>query len=103
MTFRYLTRRQAADYLTDYGIPCAAKTLAKYACQGGGPRYIKYGLRVLYRPEDLLAWALAQCSVRSSTSDPGSPLAAPTSSNAGLSPESGPCARSEDQTEEDSE
>lgn len=74
MTYRYLTRPQAADYLTDHGFPCRPKTLAKHACQGGGPRYIKYGLRTLYRPEDLLTWAASQSRVQSSTSDPGEPL-----------------------------
>lgn len=74
MTFRYLSRREAAVYLTEHGFPCSAKTLAKYACQGGGPRYAKYGLRVLYRPDDLLSWALGRCSVQTSTSDPGTPV-----------------------------
>lgn len=82
MTFRYLNRGEAADYLADHGFPCSPKTLAKHACQGGGPRFIKYGLRVLYRREDLLQWASAQCSEKSSTSDPGSPLSPPPSPNA---------------------
>jgi hypothetical protein len=36
----HLRRIQAAKYITDtYGIPCSPKTLAKYACVGGGPPF----------------------------------------------------------------
>lgn len=77
MTPRFLTRHEAAQYLTGEGFPCASKTLAKLACQGGGPPFIKFGLRVLYRPDDLISWAVSRCCWRSSTSDPGGPLAPP--------------------------
>lgn len=75
MTPRHLTRLEAAQYLTREGFPCSSKTLAKLACQGGGPSFIKFGLRVLYRPDDLINWAVSRCRARSSTSDPGRPLA----------------------------
>lgn len=75
MTSRHLTRLEAAEYLTREGFPCSSKTLAKLACQGGGPTFIKFGLRVLYRPEDLISWAVSRCSARSSTSDQGRSLA----------------------------
>jgi len=54
----YLTRQQASEYLTDgLGIPVATKTLAKLSVVGGGPRYRKFGNRVLYQTEDLVTWA----------------------------------------------
>ena len=60
---RYLSRKQAAQYL---GVISPA-TLAKLAVVGGGPRYYKLSRRVGYRIEDLDAWAKA----RMSTSDTG--------------------------------
>lgn len=69
-----LTRREAARFLTDAGFPCASPTLAKLAYQGGGPRFVKFGLRTLYRPDDLLAWAQSRARMRTSTSDSGVPL-----------------------------
>ena len=74
MTPRFLTRHEAAQYLTGEGFPCASKTLAKLACQGGGPQFIKFGLRVLYRHEDLIGWAVARSRSCANTSDPGAPI-----------------------------
>ncbi len=75
MTRKYLTRAEAADYLSNLGIPCKRATLAKYACQGGGPRYVKFGFRTLYRPADLDAWIEQSCVSRLNTSDPGTSVA----------------------------
>jgi hypothetical protein len=52
-----LTRRRTAEALTEAGFPVKAKTLATKATRGGGPPYSKFGLRVLYRWDDALAWA----------------------------------------------
>jgi hypothetical protein len=52
-----LTREQTAQALTEAGFPVKAKTLATKATRGGGPPYCKFGLRVLYRWGDALAWA----------------------------------------------
>jgi hypothetical protein len=52
-----LTRDRAAKALTEAGFPVKAKTLATKATRGGGPPYRKFGLRVLYRWGDALAWA----------------------------------------------
>lgn len=41
--------------------------LNKQRCSGNGPRYVKAGRRVLYRPSDLKAWLASR--VRKSTSD----------------------------------
>lgn len=53
----YLTRGQAAEYCIKQGFPVSPKTLAKYACVGGGPRFRKFGrMRVIYKIEDLDEW-----------------------------------------------
>ncbi len=66
---KYLSRKEAAEYL---GV-ISAPTLAKYAVIGGGPRFYKLSSKVGYTIEDLDAWA----QVRTSTSDPGpEPIAA---------------------------
>ena len=52
-----LTRGRTAEALTEAGFPITAKTLATKATRGGGPPFSKFGLRVLYRWADALAWA----------------------------------------------
>jgi hypothetical protein len=52
-----LTRVRTAEALTEAGFPVKAKTLATKATRGGGPPYCKFGMRVLYRWDDALAWA----------------------------------------------
>jgi hypothetical protein len=52
-----LTRGRTAQALTEAGFPVKATTLATKATRGGGPPYSKFGLRVLYRWGDALAWA----------------------------------------------
>ncbi len=53
----YLTRGQAAEYCIKQGLPVSTKTLAKYACVGGGPKFRKFGtMRVIYKIEDLDEW-----------------------------------------------
>ena len=53
----YLTRGQAAEYCIKQGLPVSPKTLAKYACGGGGPKFRKFGkMRVIYKIEDLDEW-----------------------------------------------
>lgn len=55
---RFLRRSSASRYLSAvWGIDRAPTTLAKLACVGGGPAYLKAGRAPLYRPEDLDAWA----------------------------------------------
>ena len=52
----------------------APQTLAKLRLSGSGPPYVKIGLRAVgYRLSDLDEWLAKQ--VRSSTSDPGKPMA----------------------------
>lgn len=38
---QYLTRGQASEYCIKKGLPVSPKTLAKYACVGGGPKFRK--------------------------------------------------------------
>jgi predicted DNA-binding transcriptional regulator AlpA len=59
---RLLSAREAALHL---GV--SAAYLAKLRSQGGGPRYIKIGARVVYTPEDLAAFIASRR--RASTSD----------------------------------
>lgn len=53
----YLTRPEAAAYLTARGLPVSKCTLQKYATIGGGPLYRRFGTRALYTATDLDTWA----------------------------------------------
>ena len=64
LTARYLRTPEAAKFLGLSG-----RTLEKHRTFGTGPAYRKLGGRVVYRLEDLQAWA--EAGARSSTSDPG--------------------------------
>lgn len=64
-SLRYLRTREAAQML---GL--SHRTLEKHRTYGTGPKYLKLGGRVVYRMQDLHAWATP--GERSSTSDPGS-------------------------------
>jgi hypothetical protein len=52
-----LTRDATAAALTERGYPTSPKTLATKASRGGGPRFCRFGPRVLYRWGDALDWA----------------------------------------------
>ncbi len=52
----YLNRKEAADYLTMIGVKTAERTLAKFACIGGGPVYRRVGRQALYVEKDLTDW-----------------------------------------------
>lgn len=52
---RYLSERQAADYL---GV--SDKTLQRYRGSGQGPQFIKLSGRVLYDVHDCDAWMTSQ-------------------------------------------
>ena len=59
---RFINRAQAADYLTDQGLPVAKTTLQKLATVGGGPVYHRFGKFAVYKTEDLDAWASTKLS-----------------------------------------
>jgi hypothetical protein len=60
---RYLTNDEAADYLR-----LSPRTLEKQRVIGGGPRFRKFGRRVMYAVADLNAWADSRSF--EATSDP---------------------------------
>ena len=62
VTGRYLTNAEAAAVLR-----LSPRTLEKLRVNGGGPRFRKFGSRVIYAREDLDAWASER--VCESTSD----------------------------------
>ena len=66
----YLTRQEAAFYLSGRGLLVTKNTLQKFATVGGGPEYSIFGNRALYLAETLDAWAEARLSKsRKSTSE----------------------------------
>lgn len=60
---RYLTNDEAAAYLQ-----LSPRTLEKQRVVGGGPKFRKFGRRVVYAVEDLESWANARAC--DTTSDP---------------------------------
>lgn len=62
----FLTNDEAAALLR-----LSPRTLEKLRVLGGGPRYRKFGARVLYAADDLRKWADSRAY--DMTSDPGSP------------------------------
>lgn len=68
----FLDTEAASRFLgqDDAGSPLiSAGTLERWRSEGSGPVYVKAGRRVLYRREDLLAWA--ESRIRRSTADEG--------------------------------
>ncbi|MEO8546519.1 MAG: helix-turn-helix domain-containing protein [Burkholderiaceae bacterium] len=63
---QFLTTDEAAAVLR-----LSPRTLEKQRVLGGGPRFRKFGARVLYATEDLQAWADSRAY--GMTSDPGCP------------------------------
>ena len=67
---RLLTRQATAAALTEAGYPTAPATLSTKATRGGGPAFVKFGPRTLYRWRDALAWAESRVSKpRASTAE----------------------------------
>jgi len=58
-TRAYLSRKEAADYLSEVYFPISAMTLARYAAKGTGPieRMRPGGSQALYLRDDLDTWA----------------------------------------------
>ncbi len=69
MQLPFKSRSEAAEYLTNRGLPIAKSTLQKLACTGGGPVYRIWGNRAVYAIEDLDSYAEAKLTPpRNSTS-----------------------------------
>ena len=67
---RWLSRREAAAYLTERGFKISHLTLQKMASVGGGPKYRIWGNRAIYGPPDLDEYAEDKLSApRRSTSE----------------------------------
>jgi hypothetical protein len=66
-----LTKREASAYiLAEHGLTVSPRTLDNLAWAGNGPKFYKAGLRRLYSPRDLDAYAIAKLGEpRTSTSD----------------------------------
>jgi len=70
MQVPFKSRSEAADYLTERGLPITKSTLQKLACTGGGPTYRIWGNRAVYATEDLDSYAEAKLTPpRKSTSE----------------------------------
>lgn len=57
MEKRFLSREEAAQYLTERGLKTAKGTLQKWVTTGGGPAYRRFGKRAVYLVEELNEWA----------------------------------------------
>jgi hypothetical protein len=60
MSEELMTRKQAAEYLTQLGYSCSPQTLANYASNDNrreGPAFRRFGWKnVRYSREDLIRW-----------------------------------------------
>ena len=52
----FMRRTEAAQYAKEKGLPVEPSTLAKYASQGAGPRFAKFGRIPVYKPEWMDDW-----------------------------------------------
>ena len=66
-----LTREETAEALTAAGYRTSPATLATKASRGGGPKYVLYNGRALYRFGDALEWAQASTSAPRTTASEG--------------------------------
>ena len=66
---RPMEARAASAYLAEQGFPLAEATLAKYRTIGGGPAFLRYGRRILYRPSALNDWLAARVRELHNTSE----------------------------------
>jgi hypothetical protein len=66
---RPIDARAASAYLTERGFPLAEATLAKYRTVGGGPAFLRYGRRILYRPSALEEWTASRTRELRNTSE----------------------------------
>ncbi|SRR6266851_2759415 len=65
---RYLTQKEASQFLAELGLHIAPSTLSKLRCVGGGPVFQSFGRFPRYTPTRLREFALSKLSgERSST------------------------------------
>ena len=66
---RPLDTAQTSAMLAEMGFPLAPSTLEHKRVQGGGPEFIKFGRKVLYRPSAIRAWLAAQTRTLNNTAE----------------------------------
>jgi hypothetical protein len=66
---RPIDPRSASAYLAEQGFALAEATLAKYRTVGGGPAFLRYGRRILYRRSALNAWLAGRVRELRNTSE----------------------------------
>lgn len=67
---KFLTRADAAEYLSAMGALISKNTLQKLATTGGGPIYRRFGNKALYTRSELDNWLTERMSApRRSTSE----------------------------------
>jgi hypothetical protein len=60
---RYFRRREASAYLREkWAMRCAEQTLARYAVEGCGPPFRRFGRDIVYEKSALDAWARSRLS-----------------------------------------
>ena len=60
---KYLSKKEASSYLAnEFGLTISEKTLSKYITTGNGPKYFKFGWRVVYTTETLTDWVNSKIS-----------------------------------------
>jgi hypothetical protein len=59
----------ASKLLREMGFPYAAASLDRMRSVGGGPRFLKHGVRVFYKPSALRDWIESKTQELSSTSE----------------------------------
>ncbi len=60
---QYLNKKQASAYLAnELGLRVSDKTLSKYITTGQGPKYFKFGWRVVYTIDNLNDWVNSKLS-----------------------------------------
>lgn len=71
---RLLSRKDAANFLTDLGLTISAQTLARLFSEKKGPMCMRVGSRAMYRERDLIEYLRQQCSApRQSSGEPLQP------------------------------
>jgi hypothetical protein len=66
---RPMDAHAASAHLAGQGFPLAVATMSKLRVTGGGPTFIRYGRRILYRPSALDAWVATRTRELRNTSE----------------------------------
>jgi hypothetical protein len=64
-----LDTEATSNALAAMGFPYAPASFDRMRCVGGGPRFLKHGSRVFYRPSALRDWITSKTRELSSTSE----------------------------------